>query len=84
MAKKKGKKCKKTGEGGLTGFDACPRSCGVCCADDPVWFVKKKPDKDCAWIAEKTKRCKEKGEDMWGNNKVKAKEACPLACDKCP
>jgi len=84
MAKKKGKKCKKTGEGGMTGFDACPRSCGVCCADDPVWFVKKTPDKDCAWIAEKSKRCKEKGEDIWGNKKVKAKEACPLACDECP
>jgi len=84
MAKKKGKQCKKTGEGGVTGFDACPRSCGVCCADDPVWFVKKKPDKDCAWIAEKSKRCKEKGEDIWGNKKIKAKEACPLACDKCP
>ena len=57
---------------------ACPEAC-VCdgpCEDDASWYYKKAA-KDCEWVAKKkTKsRCKKKNAE-----KVKAKDACPVAC----
>ena len=55
---------------------ACAEACCSCDEDDASWFTKK-ATRDCAWVAKKkTKsRCKKKNAE-----KVKAKDACPVAC----
>ena len=48
------------------------------CEDSPSWY-KKKPKKNCDWVAKRpNKRCKKK-DHAW----VKASKACPVACDSC-
>ena len=39
----------------------------------------RKSKNDCDWMAKNTNKCKKKGLD-----KVKGKDACPVACDECP
>ena len=65
--------------------DACPVACGRCepedagaCDDSTSWFTTVKGKvKGCDYVTKKTKRrCKAKSSD-----KVKAKRACPAACD---
>ena len=61
--------------------EACPATCGECepaCEDDETWFSKKSSN-NCRWVAEKPdSRCSKKS-----NDKVKAKDACPVACGTC-
>ncbi|KAH8092748.1 10-hydroxy-9-(phosphonooxy)octadecanoate phosphatase [Aureococcus anophagefferens] len=61
--------------------EACPATCGECepaCEDDETWFSKKSSN-NCRWVAEKPdSRCSRKSDD-----KVKAKDACPVACGTC-
>ena len=61
--------------------EACPATCGECepaCEDDETWFSKKSSN-NCRWVAEKPdSRCSKKSDD-----KVKAKDACPVACGTC-
>ncbi|KAH8055593.1 hypothetical protein JL722_7930 [Aureococcus anophagefferens] len=68
-------------EGGVSSFDACPIACGQCeapCEDSTSWYWKKSKY-DCAWVEKKiAKRCKAKIRD----DDVKAKEACPVACQE--
>ncbi|KAH8049135.1 hypothetical protein JL722_12135 [Aureococcus anophagefferens] len=47
------------------------------CMDSTSWFYKKKSKKDCAWVAEKGKRCKSKVADDDG---VSSLDACPVTC----
>ena len=82
---KKSKRCKSkyADEGGVSSFDACPIACGQCeapCEDSTSWYWKKSKY-DCAWVEKKiAKRCKAKIRD---DDDVKAKEACPVACQEC-
>ncbi|KAH8043675.1 cupin-like domain-containing protein [Aureococcus anophagefferens] len=39
----------------------------------------RKSKNDCDWMAKNTNKCKKKGLD-----KVKGRDACPVACDECP
>ena len=51
------------------------------CEDSTTWYTKKKTKNGCDWVEKKrVSRCKGKVRDDDG---VKAKEACPLACEKC-
>jgi len=47
----------------------------VACADSSSWYAKKKPSRDCDWVAKKSKRCADV--DDGG---AYAAEACPEAC----
>ena len=46
------------------------------CMDSTTWFYKKSK-KDCAWVAEKGRRCKSKVADDDG---VSSLDACPVTC----
>ena len=51
------------------------------CADSAAWY-RKKTKKSCAWVAKRPgKRCRKKGSGTFAN--IKAKTACPVACDRC-
>ena len=82
---KKSKRCKSkyADESDVSSFDACPIACGQCeapCEDSTSWYWKKSKY-DCAWVEKKiAKRCKAKIRD---DDDVKAKEACPVACQEC-
>ena len=82
---KKSKRCKSkyTDFDDVSSVDACPVACGECeptCEDSTSWYWKKSKY-DCAWVEKKiAKRCKAKIRD---DDDVKAKEACPVACQEC-
>lgn len=76
-------RCRRTDANGVSAADACVFSCGTCsrddCQNDPDWFVKGQPDKDCEWIAESSgNRCR-----RFATGKVYAWQACPAACKTC-
>ena len=81
---KKAKHCDKEDEFGVTAEVACPVVCGQCepvCADSTSWYYlnKKSKERDCEYVAKDAdSRCSEKDE-----LKVKAEDACPMACDAC-
>ena len=78
----------------LLAYEACPVQCHMCkveCEDNPLWYVKKNPDKDgCSSITEKNieKVCNKKGKiqgDEKGGKKIGwSLDACPVTCDECP
>ena len=81
---KKTKNCKKKDDSKVKAEDACAATCETCddvpaaCADSTTWYYKK-AKKNCEYVAkDPDDRCSEK-DDF----KVKAKDACPVACDKC-
>jgi len=52
------------------------------CTDSATWFKKSSPQKDCAWVSQKTsKRCDVKGYE--GLSLVKASEVCQNVCGAC-
>lgn len=77
---KKAKRCKSKNvdDAGVSPLNACPATCasGCACADSTSWYAKK-PSRDCAYVAKKTKRCSKKDE-----NKVKGFDACPVTCER--
>ncbi|KAK7254439.1 hypothetical protein SO694_0051500 [Aureococcus anophagefferens] len=83
VGKQPAKRCKDTikSRDGVTASVACPEACDACepaCEDDETWFSKKRSN-NCRWVAEKPdSRCSKKSDD-----KVKAKDACPVACGTC-
>lgn len=50
------------------------------CSDSSSWYSKK-TEKDCAYVSEKSSRCKSKYVDIEG---IVSAEACPVACGTCP
>ena len=70
MAKKKRQKnlCKKDSV-----LDACPVTCGLCCADSDTFKFK---NKTCKWIAEVPKRIK-----LCKISRIKVE--CVKTCDNC-
>jgi len=59
---------------------ACPVTCGYCCEDDPVFVFKVgKKNKDCEWLAGRTKKKRSK----FCKKKANVQSGCPVVCDSC-
>jgi len=77
-------KCDKKDAAGVKAKHACVFTCDKCpgdCVDSASWEYD--DGKGCAWVAEKAAE----GDDKCGKKDaagVKAKHACPVACDECP
>ena len=72
--------CKRIGEDGILGHDACPVACSVCCADSENW-KSKKSKKTCDDIKKKNRKgvCNE-----IGSNRLLGYQACKKSCKSCP
>jgi uncharacterized protein (DUF1501 family) len=90
------KRCGIIGKGKKRASDACQVACGKCpagptpapapapppasCVDSSTWFAKiKGKKKRCNWVAKNRNRC-----GKVGKGKIRASDACPVACGNCP
>lgn len=73
--------CDKTSEGILVA-EACPLSCGTCCADDAHFRFDGGADEDCGWVRREhlggASVCNEKHK-----RKILVKDFCRSACQTC-
>jgi len=69
----------------------CPMSCGVCCADDPLYFFPlkwKKKDAgrfNCKWISKNEKKYSRRKAANCNRlvDGIRIGSRCPLSCDSC-
>lgn len=65
-------------------FRNCPVTCGVCCEDDPNFFILTNRDqsrKKCTWIGKQPNRVRRYCEE--NNNGALVKSRCHVACSNC-
>ena len=77
--KRREKRCKDTKVQG-----ACPRTCGLCCEDNPKFrFLNRSQNRNCRWLSDGPPSRPEKYCDENDNDGRKIKENCVKTCDYC-
>lgn len=63
--------------------NACPQTCGLCCADDASYTfpTTNSGDQDCDWLGKKQVRIETYCDQWLGGQNVK--NGCPLTCGLC-